>query len=74
MNESDELRTAHNSFARPEPFVIEQSNSGSSEDTYHYVCLCLFVVHHRCQSAVAELDTGRICTVRQPGDRTRWFM
>eukprot|EP01138_Halocafeteria_seosinensis_P016159 gb/GECG01016489.1/.p1 GENE.gb/GECG01016489.1/~~gb/GECG01016489.1/.p1 ORF type:complete len:330 (+),score=47.35 gb/GECG01016489.1/:1-990(+) len=50
MNDSEDLRTAHNSFSRPEPFVIEESKSGASEDTYHYIAYVPF------ENQVIELD------------------
>ena len=50
MNDSEDLRSAHNSFSKPEPFVIEESSSGASEDTYHYVAYVPF------ENQVIELD------------------
>jgi len=36
MSNSEMLRSCHNSFARPEPFEMEQSNAGKEDDVYHF--------------------------------------
>jgi len=59
FNDSPEIRNAHNSFARPEPFMADSSSKGGKkEDAFHfvaYVCVA---------GQVYELDGLRPAPIR----------
>jgi ubiquitin carboxyl-terminal hydrolase L5 len=51
LGESEKIRTVHNSFARPEPFLHTGSNKGGEkEDAFHFVAY----IHHN--GRVYEID------------------
>jgi ubiquitin carboxyl-terminal hydrolase L5 len=50
LSQCDEIRVAHNAFARPEPFDVEIVSATEKEDVYH------FIAYTAVGSAVFELD------------------
>lgn len=50
ISNSDMIKEAHNSFARPEPFGLEGSSGSGKGDAYHFIA---FVPFH---GVVYELD------------------
>ena len=59
IGNSDPIRTVHNSFSKPEPFIIDKDNyKGEKEDAFHFIA---YVPH---QGKVYELDglkAGPVC-------------